>query len=228
MNYKLSFLFLLIISAAAKGQDEATDYIEYSNDFRFRDGIFVTFEAVKSNNPIPKSLIVNEVNYDSPDFYNRILDERQFQYFDQLGSTHELQVRNIWGYADKGVLYINMNNDFFRINIIGNICHFVASVSRYRDYYDSYSPYRSPYDYPYSPYYSNYPPAQTTEMRQFLLDFTTGEVMEYDIQAVEILLMTDPELHDEFVALSKRKKNQQKFLYIRKFNERNPLYFPAR
>ena len=49
--------------------------------------------------------------------------------------------------------------------------------------------------------------------------------MEYDVASVEVLLMKDPELHDEYVTLRNRKKKQLKFLYIRKFNERNPLYF---
>jgi len=39
--------------------------------------------------------------------------------------------------------------------------------------------------------------------------------------------MADPELHDEFSGLSKKKKKQMKFLYIRKFNEKNPLFFPV-
>jgi hypothetical protein len=38
--------------------------------------------------------------------------------------------------------------------------------------------------------------------------------------------MEDPELYDEFNALRKKKKNQMKFLYLRKFNEKHPLYIP--
>jgi hypothetical protein len=63
-------------------------------------------------------------------------------------------------------------------------------------------------------------------MRQYLLDFKTGNVLDYNEESVELLLMTDPVLHDEFSALSNKKKKQLKFLYIRKFNEKNPLYFP--
>jgi hypothetical protein len=70
---------------------------------------------------------------------------------------------------------------------------------------------------------SNY---ANTELRQYLLDFQTGEVLEYDTEAVEVLLMKDPELADEFLALRNRKKKQMKFVFIRRFNERHPLYFP--
>jgi hypothetical protein len=44
---------------------------------------------------------------------------------------------------------------------------------------------------------------------------------------MEVLLMKDPELHDEYVQLSNKKKKQLKFLYLRKFNEENPLYIPV-
>jgi len=62
-------------------------------------------------------------------------------------------------------------------------------------------------------------------MKQFILDFDTGKVMDYNVQSLEIALMRDPELYDEYIVLSSRKKKQLKFLYIRKFNERNPVYF---
>jgi hypothetical protein len=51
--------------------------------------------------------------------------------------------------------------------------------------------------------------------------------MDYDFKSIEVLLMKDPELYDEFVALRKRKKKQLKFYYLRKFNERNPLLIPV-
>jgi len=58
------------------------------------------------------------------------------------------------------------------------------------------------------------------------LDFETGRVYDYDFQSLEVLLMKDPELHDEYAQLRRKKKRQLKFLYLRRFNERNPLYLP--
>jgi hypothetical protein len=63
-------------------------------------------------------------------------------------------------------------------------------------------------------------------MRQYLYDFDGGSVYEYDTESLEMLLMKDPELHDEFAQLSNKKRKQLKFLYLRKFNEKNPLYIP--
>ncbi len=63
-------------------------------------------------------------------------------------------------------------------------------------------------------------------MRQYLIDFETGKLYDYKRESLEVLLMKDPELHDEYQSLRRRKKKQLKFMYIRKFNERNPIYFP--
>lgn len=218
-------IYIMFCSTMTAQQDDTLLMIRYSPDFEFKDGIFLNFDQVQQNNPIPISLIISPVAFDDPDFYDRILIEKTVRFFDDLGSAQEILVQDIWGYSHSGTLYININNGFYRITIIGNICHFVANVTTYDRYYNSYNPYISPYYYPYSPYtpYSN---NMSTEMRQYLLDFMTGEVMDYDVPELEVLLMSDPELHDEFVSLSKRKKKQQKFLYIRKFNERNPLFFP--
>ena len=65
-------------------------------------------------------------------------------------------------------------------------------------------------------------------MRQYLLDFVTGNILDYNVASVELLLMRDPELHDEYASLRNRKKKHLKFLYIRKFNEKKPLYFPIK
>ena len=76
---------------------------------------------------------------------------------------------------------------------------------------------------PYRTYPATY---QNTEMRQYLLDFTTGNVLDYTDSSLEAILMQDPELHDEYMGLRKKKRKQMRFIYIRKFNERHPLYFP--
>jgi hypothetical protein len=40
--------------------------------------------------------------------------------------------------------------------------------------------------------------------------------------------MKDPSVYDEYVQLSGKKKKELMFVYIRKFNEKNPLYLPAK
>jgi hypothetical protein len=228
-NYALGlFILLTDVMNPVFSQADSAARIKYTPGFKFEDGIFINFDQVKQNRPISKSQIITSIPYDDPDFYDRILQEKKIELFDNLGAKQEISNKNLWGYSKNGVLYVNVNSDYYRITIVGSICHFVASLTTYNNYG---SPYYSSYGYPYggypyspySPYYSN---TGNTEMKQYLLDFKTGNILEYDVESIELLLMSDPELHDEFTSLNNKKQKQLKFLYLRKFNERNPLYFP--
>jgi hypothetical protein len=224
----LSGFFLAVFTGLFSQQaDSLAKMIRYNPDFKFKEGVYLNFNQVRLNAPIMKSRIITSVAYDNPDFFDLVLKEKKIQLFDNIGQKQEILTKNLWGFSRNGVLYININSDYFRITIIGNICHFVASLTTYGNSgYNSYGygyPYYSPYN---SPYYSPYSSTSNVEIKQYLLDFKTGNILEYNEESVELLLMTDPELHDEFAALSKKKRKQMKFLYIRKFNEKNPLYFP--
>ncbi|MFH0755975.1 MAG: hypothetical protein V2B15_01660 [Bacteroidota bacterium] len=231
MTKKLPCLvFLLLISPWILGQEgEPADLVKYTSDFKFKDGIFANFEMVRANQPIPAARIVTDVDIYDRAFYDKVTGEKEISIYDDNGVKKVMKTSNIWGYGRNGILYINVGSAFHRISFVGSICHFVASVTTYNpNYYDPYN---------YNPYYSNsyysnrYTVPQSnygsTDLRQYLLDFETGEVMEYDTESVEVLLMKDPELADEFQALSNRKKKQMKFVFIRRYNEKHPLYLPA-
>ena len=224
----IALWFLIMALSPLPGQQDTANRVKYSPDFKFNEGVFLSFEQVKQNRPIAKSRIVTSIAYDDPDFFDRLLENKKIYFFNDLGVKEEIPVKNLWGYARNGVLYIGLNDGYYRITIIGSICHFVANLTTYNPSYGN--PY---YSYPYyGGYYNYYNPYGTspgnytsTEMRQYVLDFKTGRIMEYSVESMEVLLMSDPELHDEFTALRNKKQKQLKFLYIRKFNERNPLYF---
>jgi hypothetical protein len=232
ITMKYTFWMLILLSAMCiqvySQADSTANLLKYTPGFKFEDGIFLNFDEVRQNKPIPKSQIITSIPYDDPDFYDLVLKEKKLELYDNLGSKQEVGTKKIWGYSNHGVLYVNVNEDFYRITIVGNICHFVASLTTYSNYG---SPYYSGYGYPYGGYYDPYSPysaanSGNTELKQYLLDFKTGNIMDYDVQSIQILLMADPELHDEFAALNNKKQKQLKFMYLRKFNERNPLYFP--
>jgi hypothetical protein len=213
--------------------------IKYTPDFRFNDGIYLNFDQVKLNSPIPKAKILTSVDYNDREFFKKVLEGEKIFFYDNIGVRQEIPINSIWGYSRNGVLYIQIQDNFNRITFVGNICHFVADITSYdsRSYYSPYGyydPYYSPYSYsnyynPYSPYYSPYrqPSMSRSELKQYLIDFESGKVLEFDIENTELLLMKDSQLYEEYVQLSRKKKKELMFVYIRKFNEKNPLYVPV-
>jgi len=221
MRFYLFILFSVGSWGSMLSQTDSASLVEYTPEFKFKEGIYLNFDQVKTNSPLPKSRILSEYDYSEPDFFEKILEKDKFFYYDQLGNRKELKSKNIWGFSRNGFIYVKMEDGFFRITLIGAISHFIASQTTYTNNYNS--PYYYSYMDPYRMYPSSY---QTTEMRQYLLNFSTGDVLDYTVDSLEVILMQDPELHDEYMALGKKKRKQMRFIYIRKFNERHPLYFP--
>jgi len=221
---KLIILLFVIISVypPADAQQQTAGMVKYTPEFKFKDGVYISYTQLKNNDPVEVTRILSATDHNDPDFFTRLLEEKQITYFDDFGVQQSVSVEKIWGFCRNGVVYIRIGNNFSRITVIGSICHFVANITTYNSqYYDPY--YYNPYYYRYSATPNT---TATSEMRQFIMDFETGKILSYDVQGVEVLLMKDPELHNEYEALRNKKKKQMKFFYIRKFNERNPLYIP--
>jgi hypothetical protein len=243
MGKVLKFFFLINIVVSAypliplSGQMKE-GLVKYTTDFRFNDGIYVNFDQVKLNSPIPKAKLLTSIDYNDREFFKKIMSGDKLYYYDNMGVRQELAKNTIWGYARNGVLYIQIQENFNRITFVGSICHFVADVTSYDPRYSSspygyYDPYYSPYSYnsyysPYSYYGSPYQQsnASRSELKQYLIDFESGKLLEFDIDNTELLLMKDNALYEEYVQLSHKKKKQLMFVYIRKFNDKNPLYLP--
>ncbi len=217
--FTIFLLFINFLQPSYSQENELSNKVKYTPAFKFSDGIFLNFQQVKDNNPIPKSQILTTIDYNSFDFYNRLFENKYITVYDNLGIQKKILVKSIWGFSDKGVLYINLNDEFNRIPVFGSISHFTANKT-----VQEYDPYR----YNNSYYYYNEPYSTKTVMVQYLLDFETGKVYVFSVNSVESILMKDPELYEEFSKLSNRKKKKLKFLYVRKYNQKHPIYFPKK
>ncbi len=213
MRYILTILFCwpLLIWA----QSDSVRQVKYTPEFKFKDGLYLNITQVRDNSPVPHSRIITSLNYNQADFFDKLLDDDQIAILDDLGGQVPVKVAEIWGYANHGVLFINCQGEFNRLGIVGSVCHFIANVTVVRDQY-----YNTSYYNPYETYPAN---ATTNEMRQYILDFETGNVMDYSTESLKVILMRDPELYDEFNQLRRKKQRQLLFLYVRKYNEKHPL-----
>jgi hypothetical protein len=229
---------LIVVSCyKVSGQDQPVR-VKYTSDFKFKDGIFLNFDQVKANSPIAKAKLLTSADYNDRDFFKKVFESGKIYFYDEMGVRQEVDKSNIWGFARNGVLYILIQDNFNRITFVGSICHFVADVTTYDTRYNNYSPYGyydpySSYGYgSYSPYGSYYSPYSQqsmprNELKQYVIESETGKVLEFTVENLKMLLMKDSSLYDEFVQLSRKKQKELMFVYIRKFNEKNPLFLPV-
>lgn len=224
--YRFVILIVAVLTVSSlRAQHDTVMMVKYTPEFRFQDGVFLSFESVKKNSPIKPERIQTNLKQDDLKFYEKIFEAEEFVYFDDYGIKQETKVAELWGYANMGVLFIYYNDETNRVPIVGSICHFVSNYTyqTQRNYDPFYNPYRV-----YDPYSYNYrtQPVTTREMRQYLLDWETGKVFTYNRESVGIILMKDPVLYEEYNALKKSRQKKMMFFYMRRFNENNPIYIP--
>lgn len=217
------FTILVFCALCCFSQSDSVQMVVYDTDFQFTEGIYLTFDQVKKNNPLLKARIIATEDYNKPDFFEILLSKDEFSYYDGLSMKQTVKVKQIWGFAKNGNLYVRMNETFNKVTYIGSICHFLATV--YYTYQQVYDPYY------YNPYYyysgRGSSSVSKSELKQFIFDFNTGKIYDYEVKNVGALLIADPVLYDEYMALSRKKKQQLMFYYLRKYNERNPLKIPV-
>jgi len=188
--------------------------VEYTKNYIFKEGVFVTFEDVLKNSPINKSRIVCNLEKDSYDFYDLLINEKEVSILQDDGQFKKYDPSKFWGYAQNGKISIYWESKAVFVPIVGSISHFVGTVTVT--------------DYPYTSdpfgYYSQ--PNQRQETVQFIIDFRNGTVFEFNDKNLEPILATDEELYKEWIDISKRKRKKLIFVYLQKYNERNPLLLP--
>lgn len=217
MKFALATIsFLLSISFSAIAQTDTTNLIRYDYAFSFNEGIYPDFESFRNNKPIPYESLISP-QYSENVFFNQFDSLEFISYSGDYGNTVTIQKSKLWGYCKNGKPYIYWAEKFNLIPYLGSITHFITTVKVY------YSGYHDPfYDpYGYNPSTRTY---QNDELRQFLINMDTGEILDYNLKNIELLLKRDPEIYNDFMELRKRKRTKQMFYFIRLYNEKRPLY----
>jgi hypothetical protein len=196
----------------------AQDSVAYTKDFRLYEGLYLSYQDFRYNWPIPKEKINTKINKDQLDFYTKLLEEQEMiDYTERDGAEAKVKTEKVWGYCQNNIIYINQNNNFFRIPVFGSISNFIGTVEVV-----GYSP-------GYDPFMNapiNSTASKTREIRQYLFDFYSGEIVEFSIEKLEEFLKRDEAIFKEFSTLNKKKKKEFATKYIRMFNEKHTVYFP--
>lgn len=206
---------ILVILLCTKSK--AQDSVAFSKDFRLYEGLYLGYQDFRYNWPIPKEKIITNINKEQLDFYSKLIEEGMIEYQERDGSISKIKPENVWGYCQNNIIFINQDKNFYRIPVFGSISNFIGTVEVV-SYSRGYDP------------LMNVPMGNTAyktrEIRQFLFDFYSGEIVPFSIDKTEEYLKRDEALFKEFSMLSKKKKKEQAFKYIRLYNEKHPVYFP--
>lgn len=203
------YVFFSLITCAQ------SDSIVYSRDYEFSEGFFLAMGQFKNNDPILKSSIISGIPKDQLDFMKQLVEQKNIVFTDSKGVEQKIETLTIWGYCQNRSVYINFNKQFNKLIVIGTLCHFTAMVATSVGFRDPMG---------YGTGLNN----TVDELRQYVFDTQTNNVFDFNVKNMEMLLKNDTVLYDQFMALKKREKPDVIFVYLRKFNEKHPLYLPQR
>ncbi len=204
LSIGLFFLFTTI-----HAQTDTIGKIRYSKDFKFKDGVYVSFEDFKNNRPSFSIFRIKNTNKSSGNIGIEVA-------CDNPENGKWCSIDKIWGYCSKGNVYIYQGyaSYYFRLQIIGALIHYIGFEGFNYNHYDR--------NFAYYDYYM--PTTAVPKFSEFFLDFDTGEsyVFSYRIFR-DFLKAKDEELYEELMNTKKKRKVYTHFLM--KYNKKHPIYF---
>jgi hypothetical protein len=209
---KKMVLFLLAICTFVLAYAQ-NDSLPYGSAFKLNEGIYFSFADFKKNNVLPAERIMTELDKTSIDFFTSLVEKKTILYKDSASAEKRISTDHLWGYCQNGNVYYRIKTDFIKIPILGRLSHFVHySVTSGSDNY-------------YAPFYYNNANFETTVIDEYIIDGANGTLYDFTVKNMEKLLQDEPALLTEFSQLKGKKKKDLKFLFIRRYNEKHPLYF---
>lgn len=201
---KFALLFLLC-PCFVFPQENSAGKVQYSSDFVFEEGIYLTFDEFKADSPsIKKFSIKKPAPYSDPNFIFL-----EYACSDSVKETENCKVKDCWGYSYRGDVYIShaYYAYFFKLMVIGSVCHFVGLSGVGSTATDIMTGFGGDNDY-----------------KQFYLDFETGDIQIFTYKYfAEFLKYHDEVLYEELI--KEKKKKKLIFKYLLKYNEKHPIYF---
>jgi len=189
--------------------------------FRFKDGIYEDFSQVRRNNPVPKENLLIAEDFADPEFYKRILKSNKIIYSTAGGSTKYIDNRKVWGFASDGILHVHWKGYYSPVYMLGTIsCFFLHDLQF--DIYKNIIFMHYGFEKEISDENGN-TVVRYRDLKKYLLDFRTGRIMKLNVRNLSRLINSETELFSEYRKLPRAGREAQIFLYIRNFNEKNPL-----
>ncbi len=201
----------LTLAFALHAQQD-TGLVRYRGGFDFNEGIYLRFEAFRDNAPtIPQKELTDAQGRPVTD----LMRGDKLFHPDSTGVRVPLPLDQVWGLCNNNVIYLRAGDGFYRIGMMGSLCH-VLYESSYQDF--------SNYGYGYM----MGGPVTRTVQEQRILDMESGAFLSLNAATMEQLLKRDEVLYEEWSAIPvKKRKEEVLFLFLRRYNDRHPLFFPV-
>lgn len=194
------FFYLFLNVIVAFSQLDSTPV--YPN-FKFNDGIYLTFEEFKKNTPTYTDF---EISYRGGNTKLTVAEAVE---------SKTKEIHNPWGYCINSNVYINQGfgNKYYKLQIIGALIHYfsIEVDYRYRDFYDPYDPFYSPLSY------------RQISVKEKLLEWNTGKSFDFNYKNFKLFLeKADKELLNQLE--TSKKKRKMIYYFMMQYNAKHKVF----
>jgi len=251
-------LFLVILLFRYFSVLAQTDSVKYTEDFVFKDGIYITFQDFKNNNPPLTPENFKKYNPDVDYFGEKLsgpqIKKRVLDFPVNKDSTGNIFSDSVFAYVINSTPFIlkeistpDLNLGiiphpknykikeviFYKFFKLGKLSLIYPESKRIRFNKDSLSKslVSIEEDNYHAPFFDSYGfntdrETKFTSSKLYILSFDSGNIYKFKLKFFSMLLeKKDKELFKEFSKLSKGQQEDVMFLYVKKLNERKPIYF---
>lgn len=197
MRYVVILLFC-VVSGPILSQ---SDSVAWSADSPWPDAVYISYNALRKSKPVFEDRIISEVDRSDAHFLTKTLAKKDFVFM-RKGEQVSLASSEVWGYMENNSMYINVGGVFCKVPAFGAIIYF-GSFHKTGEWQAA---------------------EDASGRKEYLLDYYSGNIDFFSMEAVEKLLQRDEALHAEFMALNRLKRREQVYLFIRRFNLAHPVY----
>ena len=207
------------------------DSVKYSKEFAFNSGVYRSFDEFKFNSP---SLTLHEGEWSGE---GSNMDTNIIYYKDRSQLERKLKKRNVWGYCFKNEVYVFISNKVGHAKAIDENGYTSAVFSsrklflKIQDFgmiMTTEAIEKESFNATPNPANNTYPQQRTPYLVEdpIIIDFSNGILYKNTVENFSYILARDKKLHQEFTAIKPLKKQKHMmFMYRKKFNESNPIYF---
>lgn len=184
-------------------------WVRYQGGFNFNEGIYRDFQSFRNNAP---SIPLEELTDEQDIAIREIRASNRFFHVDGTGERKEIDLDKAWGFCDNDIVFLRTGDGFYRIGMMGTLAHVLFEYN-YRDWDPSYYPYGGT--------------TVNTAQAEYVLNMTTGEFSDFTAATMEKALADDEILKPQWDEIPpKKRKGEVLYLFLRRYNDRHPLYFP--
>jgi len=221
----MRILFLIIgflfFSNALQGQSDSIVYL--SKNFKFHDGVFMTFDDFKNNTPtyswdeVEAGLFSNPQNFMAQMHYLKTPRTED-------ANLEEIDLEKVWGICLDGIPYVRLekeilnkeNTIFAGLKLRGKICYF-----EYEEYVMKKIPMSAYNPVTGKPFRTMSVERKVQIIHKNMLHFETGEIAKFSAKNFSKWIKDDKKLYKTVSELNPEEANQKLFKCLLIYDDRN-------